>query len=273
MTDEHSGSSVKTEELTDIQMGPARLPLAIDRVGVRGVKLPLTVRDRVRGQQSTVASVDLAVDLPSTFAGTHMSRFVEALTAWSETLDYDALRNLLTDVRERLKALTAHVTVAFPFFVEKPAPVSGTVGPMHHECVLTGELVEGSNRPRFTLELAVPVMTVCPCSKAICAEGAHSQRATVRMACRFTKFLWLEELIDVAESAASSPVYSILKREDEKAVVERAFAHPAFVEDVVRHAADALSRDERITWFRVEVESHESIHNHNAFAAIEGPAA
>jgi GTP cyclohydrolase I len=162
------------------------------------------------------------------------------------------------------------VHLRFPYFRDVQAPATGAPGVMAYHCRLTGELAH-NDRPAFLLEVAVPVMTVCPCSKAICADAAHSQRAEVRIRCRFTGFVWVEEIIDLAAAAGSSPVYTLLKREDEKHVTETAFANPTFVEDVVRAAAHDLENHPRVTWYRVEVESFESIHNHSAYAVIESP--
>ena len=256
------------KHLEDVQNGPAQVPLAIDCVGIRGLELPLVVRDRVQGRQHTVARVDMGVELPSAFKGTHMSRFVEALEDWGEEVNYRSVRRLLEDVKQRLAACRAYVLFRFPYFVSKRAPVSGSAGVVCYPCRLTGEADE-RGKTSFLLELEVPVMTVCPCSKAISVEGAHSQRAQVRMSLRLRGFAWLEEFIDIAEKAASSPVYTSLKREDEKFVTERAFAAPTFVEDVVRAVAHDLARHPQVASFRVEVESSESIHCHNAFAWIE----
>ncbi len=254
--------------MEDVQKRPAEVPLSVDRVGIRSLELPLVVRDRAQGRQHTVAEVDMGVELPSSFKGTHMSRFVEALENWGEEVNYRSVKRLLDDVKARLEARRAYVLFRFPYFVRKAAPVSGGEGPMCYHCRLTGELNE-EDRASFILELDVPVMTVCPCSKAISREGAHSQRAMVRMRLKMRGFSWLEEFIEIAERAASSPVYTILKREDEKYVTERAFAAPTFVEDVVRAVAQELSQHPQVAGFVAEVESHESIHNHNAFARIE----
>jgi len=269
MSETYTTAAPSTPNMQDVQSGPSAVALAIDRVGVKGLKLPLTVRDRVGGRQHTVGDVDLFVDLPAEFKGTHMSRFVEALGHWQGDLDYATCKNLLSDLCERLQATTAHARFAFPYFVTRAAPVSSIEGPMHFDCTLDGVLT--GERLVFTLRVEVPVMTVCPCSKAISDEGAHSQRAVVRIACRAKGFVWIEELVEVAEQAASSRVYSLLKREDEKHVTETSFANPCFVEDVVRSAAKKLLSDPRITWFKVEVESQESIHNHAASASIELP--
>jgi len=251
----------------DVQSSPSDVALSIDRVGVKGLSLPITVRVRDRGVQHTVATVDLFVDLPAEFKGTHMSRFLEALGSWDEGLDYSSFKRLLQDVRDRLAATRAHIHFHFPYFLEKRSPATDSPGLMGYKCSLTGELENG--RLSFLLGVEVPVMTVCPCSLAICERGAHSQRTMVRISARFKGFLWLEDLIAIAEAAGSSPVYALLKREDERAVTEGAFARPAFVEDVVRAAAQELVTHPLVTWFRVEVESFESIHNHSAYASIE----
>lgn len=231
--------------MEDVQNSPAPVALPIDRVGVKGLKLPLLVRDRAQGSQHTVAHVDISVDLPAAFKGTHMSRFVQALENWNEQLDYAAMKRLLEDVKERLHARRAHIVFRFPYFVQKKAPATACPGILPYECRLTGELAE-EGKPVFLLEVTVPVMTVCPCSKAISREGAHSQRAEVRMAVRMRGFCWIEDFIEIAEASGSSPVYSLLKREDEKYVTEDAFSRPTFVEDVVRNVASRLAEHPQI---------------------------
>lgn len=253
--------------MEDVQSGPPLVPLCIDKVGVKNLHLPVMVRDRAQGRQHTVATVDMGVELPSAFKGTHMSRFVEALENWGEELDYRSVKTLLEDVKTRLGANSAYVVFCFPYFVRKEAPASGSSGLVWYQCRLKGEMKD--DKPEFLLEVDVPVTTVCPCSKAISTEGAHGQRTVVRLAVRMRGFSWLEEFIDIAESGGSAPVYTLLKREDEKFVTEQAFANPTFVEDVVRTVALRLAEHPQISWFRVEVESFESIHCHNAFACIE----
>ncbi|MFW5488018.1 MAG: GTP cyclohydrolase FolE2 [Desulfovibrio sp.] len=253
--------------MKDVQSGPADVALAINRVGVKGLRTPLVVRDKANGEQHTVASVDLSVDLPGDFKGTHMSRFIEAMEQWEGGLDYTSCMCLMTDIRQRLEASRAHAVLRFPYFVRKKAPSSGSSAVMHYDCTLESDY-SGQNL-NFLLTVEIPVMTVCPCSLAISDFGAHSQRAIVRISCRSSGFVWIEDLVEVAETSGSSPVFSLLKREDEKSVTETAFSHPMFVEDVVRAAAQQLDNHERVTWYRVEVESLESIHNHSAFAVIK----
>lgn len=256
--------------MEDVQMRKAEVALPIDSVGVRNLQVPIQVSRREGSPQHTVARVEFGVDLPASFKGTHMSRFVEAMENWNEELSYPGMKRLLEDILARMKARKARIRFAFPFFIRRNSPVSGASGLQGYDCRLTGELHAGANaKPEFLLEVTVPVMTVCPCSKAISDEGAHSQRADIRIALRLRGFNWLEEFIDIAERSASSPTYPLLKREDEKYITERAFASPCFVEDVVRNVAERLDQHPQVAWFKVEVESYESIHAHNAFARIE----
>jgi GTP cyclohydrolase IB len=225
------------------------------------------VRDRAQGRQHTVAQVSVSVDLPARFKGTHMSRFLEALTHWSGELDYASFKKLLADIRSRLQACRSRVRFRFPYFLDQQAPVSKSSSRMDFPCFVLGDM--DGEEFSLTLGVEVPVMTVCPCSLAISDTGAHSQRAVVRIEARCEGFLWLEELIRIGQESGSSPVYALLKRADEKFVTESAFERPQFVEDVVRNVAQKLLDHDLVTWFRVEVESFESIHNHSAFACIE----
>jgi len=253
--------------MEDVQSKIPSVQIPIDRVGVKDLRYPLVVRKKNNGIQHTVANVNLYVDLPSEFKGTHMSRFIEVLQEWSGVLDYHSFKELLTHIQRRLKARKSHLSISFPYFCEHRAPKSGIKALMDYQCAFLGELQD--DRLTMFLEVTVPVMTVCPCSLAISDNGAHSQRAMVKIRCQFEGLLWVEDLIEMATTSASSPVYALLKRVDEKYVTESAFSNPVFVEDVVRRVAAKLSKHPLIKWFRVEVESHESIHNHNAYACIE----
>lgn len=260
--------------MEDVQNRKAEVSMPIDCVGVRNLRLPIRLSRRDGLDGNTVALVELGVELPAQFKGTHMSRFVEALEMWDDDLDYASMKKLLGAVLQKLQARKAQIVFSFPYFLRRPSPVSAASGLQAYDCRLTGELAASEEdgrlgRLEFLLELTVPVMTVCPCSKAISDEGAHSQRADIRMSLRLKAFTWLEEFIELAEGSASSPTYPLLKREDEKYVTEQAFANPCFVEDVVRHVADRLEKNPQVRWFRVEVESYESIHAHNAYARIE----
>lgn len=252
-------------ELADIQMERPEIALPINRVGVSGLCFRLRLRDRAQGIQTVTAKAALAVNLGPDRRGTHMSRFVEILDAWQEELGCQSVRRLLETLRERLKSDRAWAKFQFAYLMRKSSPKTGACAWTAYNCSVMAELAE---TPVFTLGIEVPVMTVCPCSAAISAEGAHSQRALIRMKIRIDHFVWLEEFIELASAAGSSPVYPLLKREDEKFVTEAAFANPAFVEDAARRVASGLRSLPRVLSFEVEVESMESIHNHNAFAAI-----
>ena len=255
------------EQLHDTQSQPDRRGIAIDRVGVRGLRYPMQVRDKARTLQHTIATTTLTVDLPHQFKGTHMSRFVEVLNEFGPELHVDNVPDILRDLTRRLHSEKAHVTFEFPFFLEKKAPVTAAAGMMDYNVRFEASLE--NDRVDFIVTVIVPVTTLCPCSKAISERGAHNQRGHVTFSIRFKKPLWLEDLIALVEASASSELYSLLKRPDEKAVTERAYDHPVFVEDLVRNVAARAEREPNIAWYRVEAENFESIHNHNAYALIE----
>jgi GTP cyclohydrolase I len=236
-------------------------------VGVKNIRHPVTVLDRANGSQHTVASINMYVDLPHSYKGTHMSRFIELLSEHSQNINIREIPSILEEMKRRLAAESAHIEVEFPYFIAKTAPVSSAQGLMEYHVAFRGSLNgEGMD---LVVEMRVPVTTLCPCSREISAAGAHNQRGEVKLAVRFKRFIWIEDLIAMVESAASSPVYSLLKREDEKFVTEHAYEHPRFVEDVVREVARQMEADPNITWFAVDSENFESIHNHSAYAYIE----
>lgn len=253
--------------LEDIQSRVDHRRIAIDKVGVKEIVYPITVLDKTHGEQHTVATVNMYVGLPHHFKGTHMSRFVEVLNEHRHGIAVGNVRSILEKIRERLDAVSAHLELRFPYFMEKRAPVSRARSLMSYPCALKGSLEE--DKFDLVAEVGVPVTSVCPCSKAISAGGAHNQRSHVRVNVRFREFVWLEDLIHLVESRASCEVFSLLKRSDEKYVTEKAYNNPKFVEDIVRDVAQALLRDPNVTWFSVEAENYESIHNHNAYAYVE----
>jgi GTP cyclohydrolase I len=241
----------------------------IDKVGVKNIKYPIVVLDKRNRFQHTVATIDMYVNLPHNFKGTHMSRFVEILHEYKNMINMKNLPGILREMKTRLNAEKAHIEIRFPYFIEKEAPVSKSPGYLEYECAFIGSMNETDEMKEFIVSVTVPISTLCPCSKEISNYGAHNQRGMVRVSVKFKRFFWIEDLIGVIEECASSDIYSVLKREDEKYVTERAYENPKFVEDVVRDVALALSRDENFTWFSVEAENLESIHNHNAYAFIE----
>ena len=253
--------------LTDTQSQRDSRKIAIDRVGIKGLRYPMKVRDKAHAIQHTVATVTLTVDLPHQFKGTHMSRFVEVLNEFGPELHVDNIHTILRELTTRLDSECAHVDFEFPFFLTKLAPVTKASGLMDYTVRFSATITAGVID--FVTTLLVPVTTLCPCSKAISQHGAHNQRGLVTFAIRSVTPIWIEDLIRVVEDSASSELYSLLKRPDEKAVTERAYENPVFVEDLVRTIAARANREPNITWYCVEAENFESIHNHNAYAKVE----
>ena len=254
-------------KLQDKQSERDHRELRIDKVGVRGVRFPVQVRDKARSVQNTVATVGLFVDLPKEFKGTHMSRFIEVLHAHGDTVHVENIPDILYAMQKKFQAATSHLEMEFPYFMTKRAPVTGKESLMDYTARF--EAAACDHEIDFVLTVIANVTTLCPCSKAISARGAHNQRGGVTVQIRFRKPVWIEDLIAMIESSASSELYALLKREDEKAVTERAYDNPVFVEDLVRNVALKLNAHPDITWYKVEAENQESIHNHNAYACIE----
>lgn len=259
--------------MADVQGQRDERNVPINQVGVSDLRYPITVLDRARGRQDTVARISMSVALPHHFKGTHMSRFIEVLNAHRGEVTMRTLPVILHDLKERLDAEQARVEVAFPYFLERIAPVSGASALMDFECRFVGVASEDSDD--FVLSVTVPVTSLCPCSKEISDYSAHNQRGYVTISVRTrpvqddTGIVWIEELVDVAEQSASAPVYPLLKRPDERHVTMQAYDNPVFVEDIVRNVAVRLQDDERVTWFEVTAVNQESIHNHSAFATVE----
>jgi GTP cyclohydrolase I len=254
-------------DMKDIQNQHDYRNIPIDKVGIKNLRYPITVRDRRDGYQHTVAMINMYVDLPHNYKGTHMSRFVEMLHLLRPEVSLKKFSAILKNMKAHLKAASAHIEMTFPYFIEKKAPVSISPGLMDYTCSIIGTS-DPSERIDIVSEVVVPISSVCPCSLEISDFGAHNQRGEVRLATRFKKFIWLEDMIELVEQCASCDVYSVLKRVDEKYVTERAFSNPKFVEDIVRDVAKRLQEDDNITWFSVSAENFESIHNHSAYAQI-----
>jgi GTP cyclohydrolase I len=241
--------------------------LRIDKVGVRGLRFPIQIRDKAHSLQNTVATIGMFVDLPKEFKGTHMSRFIEVLNAHGNVVHVENITDILYAMQKKLHAERSHLEMEFPFFLEKRAPVSGMSSVMDYvarfDATAIGKEID------FVLTVKANVTTLCPCSKAISAYGAHNQRGEVAVQIRSTKAIWIEDLIALVESSSSSELFALLKRQDEKSVTERAYENPVFVEDLVRNVAVKLNAHADVTWYKVEAENQESIHNHNAYACIE----
>ncbi|MCA1797507.1 MAG: GTP cyclohydrolase FolE2 [Geobacteraceae bacterium] len=256
-----------TIPMPDVQQFPDTRRIAIDKVGVKNVHYPIVVQDKNKSRQHTVARVNMYVELPHQFKGTHMSRFLEILNSYrDEEVTLNDMEPLLRDMQTKLGSECAHMELSFPYFIEKTAPATGARGLMSYECRFIATLREEKD---FILEVSVPVTSLCPCSREISAHGAHNQRSCITVAIRAEKMIWIEDLIALMEQCGSAPVYSLLKREDEKMVTEQAYQNPMFVEDIVRSATLRLQQVEGIKWFRVECENFESIHNHSAYATLE----
>ena len=256
-----------TVKLDDKQSERDHRELRIDKVGVRGLRFPIQVRDRARSVQNTVATIGMFVDLPKEFKGTHMSRFVEVLNAHGAVIHVENITDILRELQKKLHSATSHLEIEFPYFMSKKSPVSRQESLMDYvarfDAAACGPDID------FMLTVRAHVTTLCPCSKAIAKYGAHNQRGLVTVALRFTKPVWIEDVVAMVEASASSELYALLKRQDEKAVTERAYENPVFVEDLVRNVALRLNAHPQVTWYQVEAENFESIHNHNAYACIE----
>ncbi len=253
--------------MIDIQNQPDHRQVAINKVGVKNIQYPIVVLDKRNRVQHTVGKVNMYVNLPHHFKGTHMSRFIEILNEYRGTINIKAISTILDKMKEKLNAESAYLEVNFPYFIEKKAPVSRARGLMEYTCEFLASLTNG--RHSLIVGVTAPVTTLCPCSKEISEKGAHNQRSLVTVKVAFRKFFWIEDLIRIVESSASAAVFSLLKRSDEKFITEKAYENPMFVEDVVRNIALRLNRHPNITWFSVESENLESIHNHNAYAYVE----
>jgi GTP cyclohydrolase I len=253
--------------IPDVQSSADTRRIAIDRVGIKSIRHPVRVRDRNGGVQHTIAHFNMYVHLPHNFKGTHMSRFVEILNVHEGEISVESFEPMLRHMVERLEAESGHVEMTFPYFVNKAAPVSGVKSLLDYEVTFVGDIVEGEYR--FTMKVVVPVTSLCPCSKKISDYGAHNQRSHVTITATTEGFVWIEDLVRIAEDQASCELYGLLKRPDEKYVTERAYDNPKFVEDLVRDVATVLNNDDRVLAYVVESENFESIHNHSAYALIE----
>lgn len=253
--------------IADVQNSADTRHLAINRVGIKGIRHPVMVKDKSVGVQHTIATFNMYVHLPHNFKGTHMSRFVEILNEHEREISVESFGSILREMVARLEAKSGYIEMSFPYFVNKAAPVSGVQSLLDYDVTFIGECNGGE--PRFTMKVVVPVTSLCPCSKKISERGAHNQRSHVTLTLQTNDFIWVEDVIRIAEEQASCELFGLLKRPDEKFVTEHAYDNPKFVEDMVRDVATALNADERVDAYIVESENFESIHNHSAYALIE----
>jgi GTP cyclohydrolase I len=253
--------------IEDVQGSADARGIAIDEVGVKDLRHPIKIAGAGGVQQHTVADLCMSVSLPHNHKGTHMSRFLERLGSLDQAICVESFTRLLEETVHRLEARTGQIEMTFPYFIAKKAPVSGAESLLDYRAAIRGRHRLG--KTDLWLKVTVPVTSLCPCSKSISAYGAHNQRAHITITAKIVASIWFEDLIGLAERVASSELYSVLKRPDEKYVTERAYDNAKFVEDVVRDAALALNEDSRVRSYRVESENFESIHNHSAYAMIE----
>lgn len=288
--------------MVDIQNTADTREVPLEKVGVKNVKYPLQVLDKANSVQNTTASVNLFVNLPHNFKGTHMSRFIQVFHKYHKDISMNNFLDMLEEIRTKLDAQRAFGRITFPYFVEKLSPVTKSPGMMEYTCTYEGEssvlqdnakdgnvkkncdeenrkISESSDKKnpqeisreisqKFFVSIKVPIATLCPCSKAISEYGAHNQRGFVKVKILYSKFFWIEDVISMIEDCASTPLYSVLKRADEKFVTEHAYDNPRFVEDVVREVYLGLKKM-GFEGFTVEAETEESIHFHNAYACAE----
>lgn len=255
------------DDIEDVQSREDTRRIPINKVGIKGIRHPVRVKDRSSGEQHTIATFNMYVNLPHNFKGTHMSRFVEILNSHEREISVELFPTMLRKMTETLEADSGHIEMSFPYFVNKTAPVSGVESLLDYDVTIIGAINKGV--ASTTLKVVVPVTSLCPCSKKISNYGAHNQRSHVTATVLIRQFVWIEDLIDVIEDEASCEIFGLVKRPDEKWVTERAYDNPKFVEDMVRDVAAHFDADQRIAAYIIESENFESIHNHSAYALIE----
>ncbi len=238
----------------------------IDKVGIKGLRYPIVLLDKNNKTQHTIAEIDMYVFLPNDYRGTHMSRFIEVINSYRKEISIERLEPILRDLKLKLKSRKAEISLKFPYFIEKFSPVSRKYGLNYYDISFDAVCEEKYD---FTLTVSALGMSLCPCSKEISNYNAHNQRVLVSVSVKMLGIVWIEELVDIIERNVSSPVFVLLKREDEKFVTESSYDNPKFVEDIVRDIALELDKNDKITWYSVEAESFESIHPFNAYAYIE----
>lgn len=260
--------------MNDVQASKERRGIPLNQVGVRGLRYPIVFFDKAHRRHEAAATISMAVNLPHDQRGIHMSRLLAVLKDHHENIGMQTLADFLRNLRAKQGTEDAHVEITFPFFLERVAPVSQSRAFLGFDCRFIGEM-KGED-VNLTMEVHVPVTSLCPCSRDISDYGAHNQRGIISISVRPTmdkdgnpRQIWFEDLIEVAEACGSSPIYALLKREDEKFVTELAYDNPVFVEDMTRNVVGRLQKDPRIAWFRVTSENQESIHSHQAVALTE----
>jgi len=253
--------------MEDVQSSLDTRAIPINRVGIKDISHPITVVNRNGHESHSIATFSMSVSLPHDQKGTHMSRFIQMLNETETRISAKEFHKMLSTMTERLEAESGYIEMQFPYFIEKTAPVSGVKSLMDYQVSLVGQLENG--HLASTLEVTIPVKSLCPCSKKISEYGAHNQRSHITVGVNCSSKLWLNELIQSVEAQASAELFAILKRPDEKFITEQAYNNPKFVEDVVRDIANEFDNNDKISRYYVHAENFESIHNHSAFAVVE----
>ncbi len=255
--------------LQDVQAAPDVRGIPLDEVGIEGLRYPVLISNGQGDKRETVATVNMSVSLDAEVKGAHLSRFIEVLHSWREQLGSESAVGIADDLRERMGSTRARVQMAFPYFLERSAPVTGARAFVEYNCAVSA--VSDPSGAGLTMQVVVPVTSVCPCSKAISDRGAHNQRGRITIDVRPADHptdLWFDQLIAIAEDAGSSPVYALLKRPDERHVTMAGYDNPVFVEDMVRNVAQVLAESNHVGAYRIRAVNDESIHNHAAFAEL-----
>ena len=253
--------------MEDVQGSLDTRQIPINRVGIKDIQHPIVVMNKDGSSSASIATFSMSVSLPHDQKGTHMSRFIEMLNSKETRISAKGFHSMLSEMVKKLEAESGYIEMQFPYFIEKTAPVSGVKSLMDYQVNLVGQIEQG--HIDSTLEVTIPVKSLCPCSKKISEYGAHNQRSHITVGINCSSKLWLDELIQSVEAQASAELFAILKRPDEKYITERAYNNPKFVEDVVRDVAHEFDQNDRILRYYVHAENFESIHNHSAFAVIE----
>jgi GTP cyclohydrolase I len=253
--------------MEDVQASHDAREIPISRVGIKDLSHPITIQNGDGSTSSSIASFSMSVSLPHHQKGTHMSRFIQMLNETETVVSAKSFHKMLNEMVQRLEADNGYIEMQFPYFIEKTAPVSGVKSLMDYQVSLAGQIENGY--VDSTLEITVPVKSLCPCSKKISEYGAHNQRSHLTVGINCSSKMWLNELIKIVEAQASAELFAILKRPDEKYITERAYNNPKFVEDVVRDVANEFDNNDKISRYYVHAENFESIHNHSAFAVVE----
>lgn len=265
-TNKKSIKELNKSSLPDTQGLEDTRNLPINKVGIKDILHPMVIKQRSGKEQTTVANFNMYVNLPHNLKGTHMSRFVHILNNHEDHITVDTFKTMITEMLVLLEAESGHVEMQFPYFINKTAPASKVKSLLDYTVTFIGEIEKGVSN--LKVKVLVPVTSLCPCSKKISAYGAHNQRSHVTVTVSIKDFIWIEEIIDIVEKEASSELYALLKRPDEKHVTELAYDNPKFVEDMVRDIAVHFANDDRVIEYTVESENFESIHNHSAYAQI-----